>query len=150
MLESLARDETLDGYNDGLTVDEVPGGSVEPRLSRELAQGVEFTPEELATVDGGWAGWAVGGAAVDGRAVACGVNGGCMWGDGTGHTQLGWLAGSSIPVPDHPPPAAQAEKSFNEGLGMAGKELLAEGVARLAEDANALEPFFLNLAAGNE
>ncbi|KAL4446251.1 hypothetical protein ABPG77_003058 [Micractinium sp. CCAP 211/92] len=42
------------------------------------------------------------------------------------------------------------EGRFNEYLGMAARDLLSEGVQRLVEDANRLEPFFLNLAAGNE
>lgn len=33
---------------------------------------------------------------------------------------------------------------------MAARDLLAEGVERLVEDANRLEPFFLNLAGGQE
>ena len=33
---------------------------------------------------------------------------------------------------------------------MAGRELLEEGVARLVDDANRLEPFFLNMAGGQE
>lgn len=44
----------------------------------------------------------------------------------------------------------RAEGRFNEYLGMAGRELLLEGVQRLVEDANRLEPFFLNLAGGQE
>jgi hypothetical protein len=33
---------------------------------------------------------------------------------------------------------------------MAGRDLLHEGIQRLVEDANRLEPFFLNLAGGQE
>ena len=51
-----------------------------------------------------------------------------------------------------PPPAGPraAEGRYNEYLGMAARDLLSEGVARLVEDANHLEPFFLNLAGGQE
>jgi hypothetical protein len=42
------------------------------------------------------------------------------------------------------------EGRFNEYLGMAGRDLLHEGIQRLVEDANRLEPFFLNLAGGQE
>ncbi|PSC70606.1 putative transaldolase [Micractinium conductrix] len=93
VLTALNSATTLDGYNTGLSAAEDMPGSVDARLSPQLAQAAEFLPEELATVD---------------------------------------------------------EARFNEGLGMAGKELLAEGVSRLVEDANKLEPFFLNLAGGQE
>ena len=46
--------------------------------------------------------------------------------------------------------AAVGEAAFAEGLGAAGRELLEEGVRRLVEDANRLEPMFLNLASGQE
>lgn len=42
------------------------------------------------------------------------------------------------------------EGRFDELLGMAARELLSEGVSRLVEDANSLEPFFLSLAGGQE
>lgn len=40
--------------------------------------------------------------------------------------------------------------AFEDGLGMAGRELLAQGIESLVESANRLEPFFTNLAAGQE
>eukprot|EP00887_Chlorella_sp_A99_P006023 scaffold27.g6023.t1 len=46
--------------------------------------------------------------------------------------------------------AAVTESDFNAQLGMAAQELLAEGVHRLIEDANRLEPYFINLASGQE
>ena len=49
-----------------------------------------------------------------------------------------------------PPTRPCAEASFAAGLGMAGADLLREGLERLVEDANRLEPFFLNLAGGQE
>ena len=65
------------------------------------------------------------------------------------------LAPSRATSPTHPPtppalPPSPVEASFNEQLGMAGRELLEEGVARLVDDANRLEPFFLNMAGGQE
>lgn len=53
MLNTLASSATLDGYNTGLSAAEDVPGSVEPRLSAELAQRAEFLPLELDTVDGG-------------------------------------------------------------------------------------------------
>lgn len=52
-------------------------------------------------------------------------------------------------LPSHPP-AHPAEGRFNEYLGMAAKDLLSDGIQRLIDDANRLEPFFLNLAGGQE
>ena len=46
------------------------------------------------------------------------------------------------------PPADEAE--FLERLGVSGRDLLAEGVSRLVDDANRLEPFFLALSSGQE
>ncbi len=48
------------------------------------------------------------------------------------------------------PSSVVAELSFNEYLGMAGRDLLQEGIDRLVEDANRLEAYFLNLAGGQE
>jgi len=42
------------------------------------------------------------------------------------------------------------EISFNDLLGIAGKELLQESVKRLVDDANRLEPLFLNQVGGQE
>lgn len=53
VLNTLASSATLDGYNTGLSAAEDVPGSVEPRLSAELAQRAEFLPLELDTVDGG-------------------------------------------------------------------------------------------------
>lgn len=39
---------------------------------------------------------------------------------------------------------------FDEQLGMAGSELLTADVKRLIDDANRLEPIFLNQAGGQE
>lgn len=40
--------------------------------------------------------------------------------------------------------------AFENRLGLAGQELLAEGVQRLVEDANRLEPYFVNMVGGQE
>ncbi|PRW61225.1 putative transaldolase [Chlorella sorokiniana] len=93
VLNGLASASTLDGYNTGLSATEDVPGSIEARLSAQLAQAAEFTPQELEHID---------------------------------------------------------EGRFNEYLGMAGKDLLSEGIQRLIDDANRLEPFFLNLAGGQE
>ncbi|KAL4856616.1 putative transaldolase [Chlorella vulgaris] len=42
------------------------------------------------------------------------------------------------------------EESFDDYLDMPGRELLQEGIQRLIDDANRLEPYFLNLAGGQE
>lgn len=93
VLTGLATASTLDGYNTGLSATEEVPGSIEARLSPQLAQAAEFTPQELEHID---------------------------------------------------------EGRFNEYLGMAAKDLLSDGIQRLIDDANRLEPFFLNLAGGQE
>ena len=132
VLNSLAADSTLDGYNDGLSAaEEVPGGSVEPRLSPALAAKAEFSAEELAAVDGGWL-CAVGVAVWRSARMGGRVGGRCpssmapSLGPPTGRSPA---APATSPPPS--PPLPQAEKGFHEGLGMAGRDLLAEGVSRL-------------------
>ena len=139
VLTALNSTSTLDGYNTGLSAaEEMPGG-VEPRLSRQRAMDTEFAPAELEVVDG----------ELKPRALKLGgITGG-------GKCEI---FSSDVParLPSRPtylsppvPPLA-AESRFEDLLGMAARELLAEGVQRLVDDANRLEPAFLNLAGGQE
>ena len=57
---------------------------------------------------------------------------------------------SACPAPARLPACPPAEGRFDSYLDQAARELLAEGVQRLVEDANRLEPLFLNLAGGQE
>ena len=125
MLTTLASAATLDGYNTGLSAAEDVPGSVEPRLSPELAQRAEFLPLELEAVDGATLAW--GGGRAGGRGPRSGG--------------IGWRPRAAL---------LAAEGRFNEFLGMAARDLLHEGVQRLVEDANRLEPYFLGLAGGQE
>ena len=69
------------------------------------------------------------------------------WGGGKACDRLPARPPTSPTHPCNPPPA---ESRFEDLLGMAARELLAEGVQRLVDDANRLEPAFLNLAGGQE
>jgi hypothetical protein len=42
----------------------------------------------------------------------------------------------------------RAEKAFHGSLGQAAADLVEEGLRRLVEDSNRLEPYFLGLAGG--
>jgi len=67
VLNALDSATTLDGYNTGLSAAEEVPGSVEPRLSPQLAQQAEFLPAELEMVDGEHGG------------QLCGLAGGWHW-----------------------------------------------------------------------